>query len=174
MITVISGTNRPGNVTLQMAKTVNMLLAAMEYEAQVLDLQKLPRDFVFNNDVFGQADPGFSAIVEEFIGGVSKLVFVVPEYNGSYPGVCKAFLDGIWPERLHGKKAALVGVSSGRGGNSRGLDHLTGVLHYLNVTIVPLKVGIMRVESLMDEEGLLTDEKSIRMLQRQMEMLVHL
>ena len=97
MITIISGTNRPENLSLRVSMAIAELLTSMEIEAQILDLQKLPKDFVFRNDVFGNPDPGFSAIVDQFISTANRFVFVVPEYNGSFPGVCKAFIDAVFP-----------------------------------------------------------------------------
>lgn len=164
MITIISGTNRPENVTLRVAKTISELLTSMEVEVQILDLQKLPRDFIFRNDVFGNPDPGFTAIADQFISTADKFVFVVPEYNGSFPGICKAFIDAVWPEQLKGKKAALVGLSSGRAGNLRGLDHLTGILHYLDIAVLPRKVNIMHIDAQINDDGNLGDAKTIQQL----------
>ena len=164
MITIISGTNRPENVSLRVSMAIAELLTSMEIEAQILDLQKLPKDFVFRNDVFGNPDPGFSAIVDQFISTANRFVFVVPEYNGSFPGVCKAFIDAVWPEQFKGKKAALVGLSSGRAGNLRGLDQLTGILHYLEMPVLPKRVNLIHIESMMDVEGKLIDEKTIKQL----------
>jgi len=166
VITIISGTNRPENVSLRVAGAIMELLTSMDIEVQLLDLQKLPRDFAFRNDVFGNPDPGFTAIAEQFIVNAEKFIFVVPEYNGSFPGVCKTFIDAVWPEAFKGKKAALVGLSSGRAGNLRGLDHLTGILHYLNIAVLPSKVNIMHIEDQLGGEGNLTDEKTLRQLHR--------
>lgn len=172
MITVISGTNRNGNVSVRIAASVVELLTNMGEDAQLLDLQKLPRDFVFHNDVYGNADPGMSAIAEQFISTAEKFVFVVPEYNGSMPGVCKAFIDAIWPEQFKNKKAALVGLASGRAGNVRGLDHLTNILNYLHVAVLPNKINITHVNAHLSEEGHLKEEKTIESLQKQMVALV--
>lgn len=144
----------------------------MDMPVQLLDLQKLPRDFVFRNDVFSNADPGMTAIAGQFVANADKFVFVVPEYNGSFPGVCKAFIDAVWPEQFKGKKAALVGLSSGRSGNVRGLDHLTNILNYLQVAVLPQKVHISHIESLLGEESHIADEKTLRALERQMRALV--
>ena len=83
----------------------------------------------------------------------TKFIFVVPEYNGSYPGVFKALIDlsaikECWP----GKKALLIGIASGRGGNIRGLEHLTGVLNYLNVFVHPNRLPISLVHEKLDPE----------------------
>jgi len=169
VITIISGTNRPENVSSRIAGAVLELLTRMNIDAQLLDLQKLPRDFAFRNDVFGNPDPGFSAIAEQFVTNADKFIFVVPEYNGSFPGIAKTFIDAVWPESFKGKKAALVGLSSGRAGNLRGLDHLTGVLNYLNVTVMPRRVNIIHVEAQLSEEGVLSNEKTITQLQKLIE-----
>jgi hypothetical protein len=49
------------------------------------------------------------------------------------------------------RKAALVGLSSGKYGNIRGIDHFTGVCHYLNLHIMPLKIHIASIRKEMDE-----------------------
>lgn len=166
MITIISGTNRPENLSLKVAATIEELLTTMNQDVQVLDLRKLPSDFAFKNDVYGGADPGFTAIAEQFVTNADKFIFVVPEYNGSFPGVCKSFIDAVWPDQFKGKKAALVGISSGWAGNLRGLDHLTGVLNYLNVTVLPQRVNVMRVEAQLDESGILKDQKTMQLMQQ--------
>lgn len=174
MVTVISGTNRSGNVSIKVAELVLELLTTNEIEAQLLDLQKLPMDFVFRNDVFGNPDPGFTAISEQFIATADRFVFVVPEYNGSYPGVCKAFIDAVWPEQFKGKRAALVGLSSGRSGNLRGTDQLSNVLHYLEVVVAPMKVNIMHVNGQLDEERNLINDKTKSDLCTQLQSLMEL
>lgn len=166
MITIISGTNRPQNLSIKVASAIAELLTTMNEEVQVLDLQKLPKDFAYKNDVFGNPDPGFTAIAEQFVANADKFIFVVPEYNGSFPGICKTFIDAVWPEQFNGKKAALVGLSSGRAGNLRGTDHLTGILHYLQITILPMKVNIMHIDGHLDEEGFLTNDKTVSQLHR--------
>lgn len=162
MITVISGTNRSENVSIKVAKAVVELLTTNEVDAQLLDLQRLPMDFVFRNDVFGNPDPGFSAISDQFIATADQFVFVIPEYNGSYPGVCKAFIDSIFPEHFKGKKAAIIGLSSGRAGNVRGCDQLTTVLNYLGITTHPKPVYLQHIENQLNENGDFENEQSMQ------------
>jgi NAD(P)H-dependent FMN reductase len=174
VITIISGTNRPQNISLKVAARLAELLTSMNQDVQILDLQKLPKDFAFRNDVFGNPDPGFTAVADQFVNNAEKFIFVVPEYNGSFPGVCKTFIDAVWPEQFKGKKAALVGLSSGRAGNLRGLDHLTGILHYLQVLVLPRRVNIIHVETQIDVDGTLTDQKTITQLHQLASALVNL
>ena len=72
-----------------------------------------------------------------------KFVFIIPEYNNSFPGVFKAFIDGLsYPNSLIHKKCALVGISDGVQGNALGLSHLTDVLNYLGMHVLAQKVRI--------------------------------
>ena len=172
MITIISGTNRSGSVSLSVSRKVLELLTSSEIDAQLLDLQKLPKDFVFKNEVFGDADPGFLAIVDQFVATADQFVFVIPEYNGGFPGVCKAFIDAIKPKNFKGKKAAIIGLSAGRAGNLRGTDQLTGILNYLDVSTVPKPVNILHVASQLNEAGQLEDEHTVEAIMRLLERLL--
>ncbi|MAX81545.1 MAG: NADPH-dependent FMN reductase [Crocinitomicaceae bacterium] len=167
MITLICGTNRPENVTSAVVKAYSELLKKRNIDHHILHLEHLPKDFVFNNDVIGNRNPDFSRIVKEAIDGADKLVFIAPEYNGGFPGVLKAFIDGIWPEVLKDKKVAFVGVASGRAGNLRGMDQLTNICHYLNMHVLPFKVPISSIEKFIDKNGAMTEENTLNVLDKQ-------
>jgi NAD(P)H-dependent FMN reductase len=55
------------------------------------------------------------------------------------------FIDSVKPELYKNKTFALVGVGTGRGGNLRGLDQLTNVLHYLGADVVSFKLPLSRI-----------------------------
>lgn len=166
MITIICGTHRPKNITRKIVDKYCELLLAEGEEVKVFDLEDLPRDFVFE-DSFGKRSPQTENLIHEKLVPATKLVFITPEYNGSYPGVLKAFLDGVKPKMWKGKKAALVGVASGRAGNIRGMDHLTHVLHHLRMEVFSHKVPISKVDGLLNEAGELTDAETIGVLSQQ-------
>lgn len=168
MITLICGTHRPKNVTRRIVDKYKQLLEEKGAQVQTFDLEELPADFVFE-DSFGRRSAETERIIQEKIIPASKLVFISPEYNGSYPGVLKAFLDGVKPNIWKGKKAALVGVASGRAGNIRGMDHLTHVLHHLRIEVFSNKIPISKVDHLLNEDGVLDDPDTIRDLQQQVE-----
>ncbi|MBL7884482.1 MAG: NAD(P)H-dependent oxidoreductase, partial [Bacteroidia bacterium] len=78
----------------------------------------------------------------------------------------KTFFDAIHPDVNRGKKVAMVGVASGRAGNLRGMEHLTGVLNYLGMHIHPNKLPISSILTLLDENGELKDENTIKALEK--------
>jgi NAD(P)H-dependent FMN reductase len=84
MITVISSTNRPNSMSLVVAKAYREILTSHQQESQLLDLQDLPTDFA-GPQLFGVKSDVWRGIEERFIIGADKLVFVIPEYQGSFP-----------------------------------------------------------------------------------------
>src|SRR4029453_1025527 len=97
-----------------------------------------------------------------------KFIFVTPEYNGSFPGVLKSLIDNTDIKKVwFGKKALLTGVATGRAGNLRGLEHLTGILHYLRVVVHPNKLPISSVDKLLDSTGQIQDEDTVEAISTQ-------
>ncbi len=168
MITVISGTNRQGSRTLLFASHFVEQLKALGKEAQLLDLAELQHNF-FTQDMYTSTEMSAELLElqEKFILSVEKFAIFVPEYNGSYPGVLKMFIDAIsvnkYSSIFKGKHTALVGIASGRSGNQRGMDHLAGCISHMGGWVMPNKLPISSIESLI-EEGNLTDKSTINVL----------
>ena len=147
MITIIAGTNRKNSVSKSVAIYYQSILEAKEIQSQIVDLAELPDDFsrtaLYENNGKNLA---FNKIRERVQKSV-KLVFVVPEYNGSFPGILKAFIDGLkYPEGLRDKKAALIGISSGVQGGVFAMSHLTDIFNYLGMHVLALKPKLAEIE----------------------------
>lgn len=168
MITVICGTHRPQNITQKIVDQYCALLKENEVSSELFQLAELPADFVVS-DSFGKRNEATDRILQEKLIPAEKLIIVSPEYNGSYPGVLKAFLDGVPPKLWKGKKVALVGVAAGRAGNLRGMDHLTHVLHYLRMEVFSYKIPISKVDGLLNENGVLDDQQTLALMKDQLE-----
>ncbi|MES2590259.1 MAG: NAD(P)H-dependent oxidoreductase [Bacteroidota bacterium] len=165
MITIISATNRPNSNTHKIATYYLQLIKNRGVEASLLSLEQLPADIAFN-EVFNNRSTAFQQILDQYIIPAQKYVIIAPEYNGSFPGILKTFIDAMHPELIRGKKVALVGVSSGRAGNLRGMEHLTGILHYLGLHVHPNKLPVSSVLGLLDEQGNVKDAGAIAALEK--------
>jgi len=152
MITVICGTNRINNETRKLCTAYCDALTAKGIEHKYFSLEDLPKDFAFNNEVMGDDALEFRSVVEKYILPADKFIFATPEYNGSFPGVAKSFLDAIKPADLKGKKIALSGLSAGRSGNLRGLDQLTNICNYLGLIVLPTKMILPKIFELVNED----------------------
>lgn len=158
--TIISGTNREVSTTLNIARLYQERLQQQGIEAKLLHLSCL-KTLV--------RDGEFEQLEQEILMPSQKFIFVSPEYNGSIPGVLKLMLDlsdyrKVWV----GKKALLTGLSSGRAGNLRGMEHLTGILHYLKVIVHPNKLPISSIETLIDGSGMLVDRSTLLAIDTQL------
>jgi len=150
MYTIVSGTNRPGSHTEKVAK---------EYERILLQKGITSKIFTLKGISVEERTPQIIEIEKQILIPTHKFIFIIPEYNGSYPGVLKAFIDhtdirNVW----YFKKALLTGVATGRAGNLRGMDHLADTLHYLKMNVHYNKLPISVINKVMDENGLLNEE----------------
>jgi NAD(P)H-dependent FMN reductase len=178
MISIIIGTNRKNSQTAQFAHLIQQMYEAKGQATQILSLEELPTDY-FHADMYSSADamPAYIRDAQErFFKSTTKWHFVIPEYNGSYPGALKLFIDAIsvidQKATFNGKKAALTGISSGRAGNLRGMDHFTIVLQYLDVTVLPNRLPISQVYKLKDGQGHISDEATLVALDKQLDAFI--
>lgn len=171
MITIVCGTNRPDSNSAKIAEVYVDIAKKQGFEAGVLSMSDLPEDFLDANR-YGTTPDSFTQILNNLIEPVSHFVFIVPEYNGSFPGILKVFLDTIPPGVWEGKKAALVGVASGRAGNLRGVDHLLGVLHYLKVEVYSQKPLLSSIHQFLGEDGKLLNEEYLSQMNDQVSRLM--
>ena len=176
MITVISGTNRQDSRTLLFAVHFADQLRALGQEVQLLDLAELRHD-LFPKEMYeaGAIAPELLDLQERFVLGAEKFAIFVPEYNGSYPGILKLFIDGIsvneYGRNFKGKHVALVGIASGRAGNLRGMDHLGACVNHMGGWVLPNKLPLSSVEKML-EDGELTDKATIKALKTHAEELI--
>jgi NAD(P)H-dependent FMN reductase len=160
MYTIISGTNRNDSNTIKVAQYYQQLLKENGAEAKLLSLQGL--------NVL-ERNPEFTRVESEELMPAQKFIFVSPEYNGSFPGVLKAMFDiSDIKKTWWGKKALLTGVSTGRAGNLRGMEDLTGILHFMKVVVHPNKLPISVVDKLIDENGNLNDAATLAAIKTQL------
>ena len=158
---IISGTNRKDSNTYKIASYYKQALTGKNIASSILSLEDI--------DLSGRT-PEYQRIEQEMLLPSHKIIFIAPEYNGSIPGVLKTLLDlsdykNVW---WH-KKALLTGVSTGRSGNVRGMEHLTSILNYLKVIVHPNKLPISSVDKLLDYTKTLDDPETKAVIDTQLD-----
>lgn len=172
MVYIISGTNRKAAKSLAIAKIYTQVLEELGEKAEIIDLGQLPSDFVFTAlyDEAGKNE-AFNVYRKKMADG-QKFVFIVPEYNGSFPGVLKSFIDGLeYPHSFKGKKCALLGLSSGDQGAGPALSHLTDIFHYCGMHVLAKKQRLNHIDGSFDGDKLV-NEKYLKRIKEQAEELV--
>ncbi|MBL7726949.1 MAG: NAD(P)H-dependent oxidoreductase [Dinghuibacter sp.] len=162
MICIVSGTDRPGSNTRKIAEHYHQVLRSLGQHPVFLSLETLQS---LKKDDF------FTKMEQEMLVPATRYIFVVPEYNGSIPGVLKLLIDLSDVKKVWGggKKALLTGVATGRAGNLRGMDHLTGILNHMGVQVLPNKLPISAVNKLLNEQGKLADAGTEAVIRQQVE-----
>jgi NAD(P)H-dependent FMN reductase len=171
MITIISGTNRRNSEALHFARHYQQIIAANTDETvELIALEDIPHDW-FSPGMYEAEtlSPSFIQLHQAYIAPANKYLFVAPEYNGSIPGALKLFLDAcsILEYPMKNRKAALVGIASGRFGNLTGLEHLTSILLHFGAFVLPRRVAISTIEKLTDGAGNITDPATLRQIEKQ-------
>jgi chromate reductase len=170
-ITIIAATNRINSRATLISNTVAEMLNHSGANTHLIDLANINANYIHTGMYEpGGVHPAISDICETYIKQSEKFYFVIPEYNGSFPGVLKTFIDAcsVLPEYggFHGKKAALLGISSGRAGNLRGMDHFSAILNYISVTVMPNKQPVSSIEGLLGAKLAITDKATINIIEK--------
>lgn len=166
MISVVCATSRVNSFSGKVAEKYLELLRERNMEAQLFTLEDIPVE-TYTDQVYRKGEHALRTYGHRIFRSAERFVLVVPEYNASIPGIFKMLLDSCEPDIFKGKKFALVGVASGRGGNLRGMEHLTEILHYLQAEVYSFKQPISQIRHLVNESRELTDEATIRVMERQ-------
>src|SRR5215468_5500845 len=162
----ISGSLRAQSYNSAALSVVGSVLPE-DMEFEVASLADLP---FYNADV---EQRGFPSEVESFrkkVAAADALIFAVPEYNFSVPGVLKNALE--WLSRppnspTNGKPCAMLGASVSPLGTARGQFHLRHVCVSLN--LIPVNaphVDIANAKTKFDGEGNLIDQASIDLIRQ--------
>jgi len=157
MITLISGTNRPGSNTLKISRVVHDLLHGHGEEVSFVDLAELPAE-IFSSSSYGDKPAAFAPF-QDAVLETDGILTIVPEYNGSFPGVLKYFIDMLrFPDSLYEKPAAFIGISAGRWGAVRAVEHLEMIFQYRHAHLFGRRCFIPGVATVLDDAGQIKEQ----------------
>lgn len=155
-ILIISGTNRPDSNALKIAKIVQGHYQRAKIPADLYSLAEMPRE-IFDPSSYATKPPAW-APVQQRIVDAAGLHVVTPEYNGSFPGILKYFVDMLkFPESFDRKPVAFTGEAAGTWGAIRSVEQLQHIFGYRNAHIYPDRVFIPGIGQKLDAQGKLND-----------------
>jgi len=165
MITIIAGTNRADSMTLRTAAVFrNMLLTLTPEPVLLLSLE---------NHAVWERGAAMTDLENHYLVPAQKFVFVMPEYNASFPGILKLMLDNSDVKKCWWmKKAILVGISDGRAGNLRGIEHMTAILHYMKVQVHYNKLILSRINEEISKSGTIIKPDTENLIRQQLDDLL--
>ncbi|MEQ8524941.1 NAD(P)H-dependent oxidoreductase [Gracilimonas sp.] len=168
---IISSTDRPNSNALKVSRYVQSLYEEKEVEAEVISLEDFPLEEVVGGR-YGKKLPAIEKFREPIINA-DGLVFVIPEYNGSFPGILKVFVDYLpFPKAFEKMPMAFIGEANGAFGGLRAVEQFQMVANYRNALQFPERVFIPRVKDEFVEGEGIKDSFKQNLLESQVENFV--
>ena len=144
-INIIIGTNRPESLSFQLAELVKTLYTHAHSKPILTDLKDLPAE-IFSPQAYQKKPLSFKPFVENMLRAAG-LVFIVPEYNGTYSGALKYFIDMLpFPQSFKDKPVCFIGLASGEWGGLRAVEQLQQIVTYRRGILFPERVFIPRIK----------------------------
>lgn len=167
-IVIIPGTNRANSNSFRLARLIAPLYQRLGATVDLIDLSDMSLEFL-DPEAYAYPKPPVTAMVDRFLSA-DGVVAIVPEYNGSYPGVLKLFVDMLpYPQGWDSRPLALIGLAAGQFSALRAVEHFQQVAGYRNAHIYPRRVFIGQASKQFTDDGGLVNEALGQRLQEQAE-----
>jgi NAD(P)H-dependent FMN reductase len=134
MITIILGTGREGAMSQKVAEFVVDEAKHYGFEVEFIKV----KDWLDKPYTGGMSEEKRNK-ASEILKNSQGFLIVSPEYNHSFPGELKLFLDEFYEEFNH-KPVGICGVSSGKLGGARMVESLRLVL--IELKMIPLRNAV--------------------------------
>jgi len=140
-IVVVCGTNREGALSRCLAEEAAETYRRKEHSVDLLDMNEMPVE-ILQGTAYKERPASVAALVNRFLKA-DGAVFVIPEYNGSYPGILKLFVDMLpYPEGFESRPCAFLGLAAGQFKSLRAVEHFQQVAGYRNAYNFPRRIFI--------------------------------
>ena len=140
-IVVVCGTNREGALSRLLAEETAETYRRLGQSVDLLDMKELPPE-ILQSTAYKDQPATVAALVARFLKS-DGAVFIIPEYNGSYPGIVKLFVDMLpYPEGFDSRPCAFVGLAAGQFKSLRAVEHFQQVAGYRNAYLYPRRLFI--------------------------------
>ena len=166
ILKIISGTDMPNSKSQEVSEYISNMYKAEGIDAEVITMEDFPLQDVVGGK-YMESVPSVESFRQPVIDA-DALLFVIPEYNGSFPGILKMFIDYLpYPSALVKKPIAFVGIAGGVFGGLRPVEQFQMVVNYLDALQFSERVFISRVQNNFDAEKGILDPFQQQLLESQ-------
>ncbi|TVQ66808.1 MAG: NADPH-dependent oxidoreductase [Balneolaceae bacterium] len=161
-IHILSATDRPGSNAKKVSRYASEVLKE-DAAVSVFSLEDYPLEDV-KGGKYGQEIDSVNSFNQAFLEADGYL-FVIPEYNGGFPGILKLFYDYLpFPQSFSHKPVSLIGEAAGNFGALRSVEQFEQLLKYRKAYIYPERMFIQRVNDNFDMNSGLKNESLQKLL----------
>jgi azobenzene reductase len=157
-ITILLGSARKGRQSHKVANYLNNELVKRGFNTDLIDLAEDPLPVL--EDKAGQNPHEIEQIrkISKRLSVADALIFVTPEYHGSFSGVLKNALDYFWSE-FQKKPIGVATVSTGKMGGINASTQLQHVILSLGAYPLPLKLLVPEVHTTFDNDFTISSDQ---------------
>ncbi len=157
-ITIISSSTRQGRVSHRIALALERGIVRLGHEVQIIDLLalKLPQFTERFSHLDDQPDAWRDTL--DLLLASDGMIFLTPEYNGSFSSALKNFIDVFAKQGFQGKPIAVATGSSGAMGGIRAAYQLQQVILSVSAYPQPQMLTVGKMQDRIDEKGEIIDE----------------
>jgi NAD(P)H-dependent FMN reductase len=170
-IAILKSTNRKNSTTHSISEYYKTELEKNGHDVDWVDLEILPI-LAIANSMYKKNENKDETFLDyqNRLQTADRIFVIFPEYNGSYPGLLKYFIDALtFPDSLKGKVIAITGISSGNQGGAVGSSHLADIFSYLGAWVVPMRLRLPQIKLHFDYENQLLDEEYKKLIALQIQ-----
>lgn len=143
-------------------------------EVTLINLADYPMPIFNEDEEAANGLPEHALAFKQLLLSHDAFIIASPEYNSSYPALLKNAID--WASRMsegekplqafRGKPACIMAASAGALGGMRVLVVLKMLLGNIGMHVLPNQKAIGKVNTLVDENGNLFDEKTVNQIHK--------
>lgn len=161
-IALLLGSIREGRRTVHLARHLEQLFAASPgVEARLLDLQSWELPLLENRWAEQTPPPPALAAFSQELRQADALIFLSPEYHGSYTGVLKNAIDHFWKE-FERKPIGVAATGAGRFGGINASTEMQQLVLSLGAFPMPFKLLAPRIQDAFGPEGEIRDPQLLK------------
>jgi len=155
---ILSGSVRKGRQTHKVSLELHKRLVNGGYSNTTL-VDIATYNFPVAEERFGKLDTPPTEIdnAQKILNDADAMIFVSPEYHGSYSGALKNFLD-YFSREFFRKPIAVASVSTGRFGGINASTEMQHLVLSLGAYAMPQKLIVPAIHNTIDEIGDVKDE----------------
>jgi NAD(P)H-dependent FMN reductase len=164
-IAILNGSIRPERQSIKLAAYLENQLVERGIEVELIDLAVHPLPMYGAPDTSSELYADSVFLIGERFKAADAMIFVTPEYHGTYSGVMKNALDYYWAE-FNKKPIAVATASAGKMGGINASTQLQHLILSLGSYALPLKLLVPEVQNAFNEGNNPVDQETQRQTKR--------
>ncbi len=164
---IISATNRPGSNSRIVSGILQEMYKDLNCVTEIISLRDIPFETLLDTPYPEKLPQDIQHTITK-LNNSSAFTIVCPEYNGSFPGIFKFFIDHwSYPQTFEYRPIAFIGLG-GRFGGLRAVEQLQQIIGYRNAFIYPQRVFLQNISDILFN-GKIQNQEIMKLLNQQAE-----